>query len=111
VPVLDVPRWRERALWWPQRGALVAGKAVGTVAFDTLGAAPAGIHPMLRLVPPGPLKDFAPEHLLPGHGSPLHGHEASEGLHEAYARSRRDLPRLALRLPRLLIRRRGAPPA
>jgi hypothetical protein len=101
VRVVDVPRWRERALWWPARRALVVAEAVGTHAFDTLGAAPAGMHPLLRLLPPSALRAFSPEHLLPGHGPPLHGPAAAEGLRAAYARSRRDLPRLAGAVVRL----------
>ena len=101
VRVVDVPRWRERALWWPARRALVVAEAVGTHPFDTLGAAPAGVHPLLRLFPPGALRRFTPEHLLPGHGAPLHGPAAAEGLRAAYARSRRDLPRLARAVVRM----------
>ena len=82
------------ARWWPEPRALVVAEAVGTHEFDTLGAAPAGVHPLLRLFPPGALRRLDPEHLLPGHGPPLHGPAAAEGLRAAYARSRRDLPRL-----------------
>ena len=99
--VLEIPRWRERALWWPERRGLVVAEAIGTHEFDTLGAAPAGVHPLLRLFPPGALRGLDPEHLLPGHGPPLHGPAAAEALHAAYARSRRDLPRLVPALLRL----------
>jgi hypothetical protein len=99
LKVLDVPKWRERALWWPERRALVVAEAVGTGRFFAFGDAPAGVHLLLRLRPPGVLRDLEPEHLLAGHGPALHGPAAAEGLHAAYARSRRDLPRA---LPALL---------
>jgi hypothetical protein len=101
VPALRLPRWRESALWWPARRALVVAEVVGTSRHVTLGAAAAGIHPLLRLAPPGALRGFAPEHLLTGHGAPLHGPAAAEALDTAYRRSRRDIPRMALELPRL----------
>jgi hypothetical protein len=100
VHMLDLPKWRERALWWPHQRALVVAEAVGTGSFFTLGAAPAGIHLLLRLRPPGALRRFEPEHLLPGHGPPLHGPAAAGAVRTAYARSRRDL----VRVPRMLLR-------
>jgi hypothetical protein len=96
VKVVDVPRWREKALWWPDRKALVVAEAVGTGPMFGL---PAGIHIMLRLKPPGVLRDYDPEHLLCGHGSALHGEDAKPSLEHAYRRSRVDLPRTLLRLP------------
>jgi hypothetical protein len=99
--VVDVPRWRERALWWPERRGLVVAEAIGTNALATLGAAPAGVHLFLRPFPPGALRGLAPEHLLPGHGPALHGAAATEGLTAAYARSRRDLPRVVPALLRI----------
>ena len=100
--VLDVPGWRERALWWPEPRALVVAEAVGTGRVYTLGAAPAGMHFLLRPWPPAALRGFVPEHLLPGHGPPLHGPEAADGLRAAYARARRDLLRLPLAVPDVL---------
>jgi hypothetical protein len=95
VPVLGLPGWHEVALWWPERAVLVIAEAIGTTPWFTLRRAPAGVHPLLRLVPPGALRDFAPEHLLVGHGRGLHGPAATEALAGAYARARRDLPGLA----------------
>ena len=103
VTAVDVPGWRERALWWPQRRALAVAEVVGTSPHVTLaGSRAAGIHPMLRLWPPGALRPFQPEHLLLGHGAPLHGPDAADALHAAYARSRRDIPRMLLAAPALL---------
>ena len=96
--MLDVPRWRECALWWPERRALVVAEAIGTNKVFALGDGAAGMHPLLRGLPPGALRGFQPEHLLVGHGRGVHGPEAADALADAYDRSRRDLP--ALRGPR-----------
>jgi hypothetical protein len=95
VPVLALPGWHEIALWWPERAVLVIAEAIGTTPFFTLRRAPAGVHPLLRLRPPGSLRGHEPEHLLVGHGRGLHGPAATEALAGAYARARRDLPGLA----------------
>lgn len=89
--VRSVPGWRERALWWPEHSLLVVAEAVGTCAYFAVGR-PLGMHPMLRLLPPGALRAQAPERLLVGHGPPLHS-GAGEALAEAFSRSRRDAPR------------------
>ncbi|HEX4689159.1 MAG TPA: hypothetical protein VH276_00625 [Solirubrobacteraceae bacterium] len=103
VRLLHVPGWHEQALWWPERRALVVAEVVGSSSHYTLGGdRTAGIHPMVRLLPPGSLRRYQPEHLLLGHGDPLHGPEATTALHEAYARSRSDLPRMLLAAPALL---------
>jgi hypothetical protein len=103
VRVLHVPGWHEQALWWVDRRALVVAEIVGTSPHYTLGGGRAtGIHPLVRLAPPGVLRRYQPEHLLVGHGAPLHGPEATAGLHDAYARSRSDLPRMLTAAPSLL---------
>jgi hypothetical protein len=99
IEVLDVPRWQELALWWPERRVLVVAETIGTNSVYALGGAPAGIHPMLRAVPPRALRGYAPEHLLVGHGRGVHGPAAAAALETAYDRARKDLPKLALRLP------------
>jgi hypothetical protein len=101
IAVLDVPRWHERALWWPEWRALVVAEAVGTTPVHRLGGGGAGMHPLLRGLPPGRLRHYEPEHLLVGHGRGVHGPEAAAALEDAYDRSRKDLPKLALRLPRM----------
>jgi hypothetical protein len=102
VPVLKLPRWHEVALWWPARRTLVVAEVVGTAGIYVLGPGPAGIHPLVRGWPPGALRGYQPEHLLVGHGRGVHGPQAAIALEDAYARSRRDLPRLAARVPRLV---------
>ena len=99
VPVVRVPRWHELALWWPERRALVVTEAIGTNPVYALGSGPAGMHPFLRPFPPGALRHFEPEHLLVGHGRGVHGPEATAALRDAYDRARRDLPKLAVKLP------------
>jgi hypothetical protein len=99
VPVIDLPRWRERALWWPERRVLVVAELLGSNAGFALDGGPAGMHPLLRLAAPGALRGYEPEHLLVGHGRGVHGPAAAEALAHAYAGARRDLPRLLGRLP------------
>ena len=94
--VVDVPKWREKGLWWPARRALVIAEAVGTVPYFRAGARRAGVHPFLRLLPPRAPRRYAPDHLLVGHGAGVHGPEAAAALEEAYARARRDIPRVPL---------------
>lgn len=100
VPLVDGRFWREVALWWEAERTLVVPEAVGTNAFYTGGGAPAGVHLFLRLTPPRRrLSSFEPRHLLVGHGTGLHGDDATTALHTALDRSRRDLPRVVVRLP------------
>ena len=99
IEVLRIPRWHELALWWPERRVLVVAELIGTNRAFTLGGARAGMHPLLRLPAPDALRRYEPEHLLVGHGRGVHGPDAAEALAAAYARARKDIPRLALTLP------------
>lgn len=95
LDVVQVPRWREVALWWPQRKALVVAEAVGTGPYFAVGPGPAGIHPWLRMTPPrGSLGGLEPEFLLVGHGPPLTGPGTAAALRDALDRSRRDIARM-----------------
>jgi hypothetical protein len=102
VKVLDIPGWHEAALWWPGPRVLVVAEIVGTNAAYRVGDGVAGIHAALRLLPPRALRGYQPEHLLVGHGRGVHGADAALALEQAYADSRRDLPKLAIRLPGLV---------
>ncbi len=104
IPAVRIPRWRETALWWPERRALVVAEVVGTIEAFTVGTGPVGVHPMLRAWPPSSLRGMRPEHLLVGHGPGVHGAAATTGLERAFARSRRDLPRLGPTLVREALR-------
>lgn len=99
---LDLGPWKERALWWPERRALVVGESVGTAAHYAVGARPAGVHPLRRPLPPSQLRPFAGEHLLVGHGAPLHAPDAGPALLGALDRSRRDIPQLLIGMPGLI---------
>lgn len=91
IRVLQLPLWKERALWWADRQALVVAEVVGTNSLYTAGQGGTGMHIFLRPRPPRALRGRSPQHLLMGHGHSLHGPEATDGLTEAYARSRKDL--------------------
>jgi hypothetical protein len=95
--------WREVALWWPQRRALIVAEALGTAPAFAVGSGPVGVHPMLRLLPPHQLKAFSPEHLLVGHGPPVHGPGTATAIEDAIDHSWRDTPRLLLKLPSLIL--------
>lgn len=101
VPIISTIGWHEVALWWAQERALVVAEAVGTAPAFSLGRR-AGVHPMLRLLPPRErLSRFQPERLYVGHGEAIES-GADAALREALAQSRRDTPRLLLSIPRLL---------
>ncbi len=102
--VLDRRGWHERALWWEEHKLLYVPEAVGTVPFFTLGAGAVGVHALLRLTPPRSLARFAPAQLLVGHGEDVR-QDAAAALRRALDRSRHDIPRALVTLPRLL---RGA---
>src|SRR3954469_19346782 len=77
---LDKLVWRERALWWPERKGLVVPESVGSGQFYAVGPGPVGVHMVRRVLPPGDLRSYVPEHLLMGHGPPIHGPEATTAL-------------------------------
>jgi hypothetical protein len=97
IPLHFGPVWKEYALWVPEQRGLVVMESIGTGHLYRLGNGPAGVHPLRRLFPPNALRTYRPEHLLVGHGAPLHGGDAAAGLIDALGRARRDLPRMALR--------------
>jgi hypothetical protein len=100
--VVALPVWRERALWWPELRTLVVPESVGTHLVWAAGPPAAGVHPFRRLLPPRGLRDRRPEHLLVGHGPALHGDDAAVALQAAVARSVRDVPYLATKVPEIL---------
>ncbi len=97
--VVKVPRWHEVGLYWAEHRLLVVPETVGTGPMYRHGDVPAGIHLFLRLRPPGSLKRWAPEHLLMGHGPPLHGAHAGEAVRLAFKHALRDLPEAVVRFP------------
>jgi hypothetical protein len=100
------PGWREVALWWPEHEALVVPEAVGAAAYLRVGGKALGVHPLLRVRPPGALRGLAPKAILPGHGPALH-EGGADALEEALAASLRDAPRAALAAARTFVRGLG----
>jgi hypothetical protein len=99
IPVVRIPRWQETALWWPQRKALIVAEVLAANPMHTGGDQRVGMHLFLRPWPPSSLRGYVPEHLLLGHGRSVHGPGAADAVETAYARARRDLPRVLLGLP------------
>ncbi len=98
VPIMRRRRWQERALWWPGTRTLVTADALGTNRFFTGGRGAVGVHMLLRLKPPRQLGAFDAERLLVGHGEGVLT-DAAAAIRHALRRSRRDLPRVLVRLP------------
>jgi hypothetical protein len=101
IPVVRFPGWKETALWWPEYEALVVAEVVGSNEYFTAGRGAAGMHPMLRALPPRGLRSYSPRHLLMGHGAGVHGAAATPALRQAHQRARRDIPRVLAKLPTL----------
>lgn len=99
IAAVRVPRWQETALWWPARKALIVAEVLAANEMHTGGGQRVGMHLFLRPWPPQSLRGYEPEHLLLGHGRGVHGPEAAADLETAYARARRDLPRVLRGLP------------
>ncbi len=93
--VVDLPLWRERALWWPERRVLVFADALGTAGYFTHGDESLGLHPLLRLFPPRRLSRFDPDVVLLGHGEGVR--DAAQPFRAALAAPRRQVLRLLVR--------------
>lgn len=92
-PVLGNKRWRETAIWWPDTGTLVIAEIVGGSQYMALAkGSRVGVHPFVRGLTKVKVGDHLPvQHLLMGHGAPVHDGAAVQ-LAEAYGRRVRDLP-------------------
>jgi len=99
IAAVRVPGWKETALWWPAREALVVAEVLAANPMHTGGEQRVGMHLFLRPWPPKSLRGYRPEHLLLGHGHGVHGPEAASAVETAYSRARRDLPRVLRGLP------------
>ena len=89
---VNLPLWREAALWWPDRRTLVVADALGTASYFLAPGERLGVHPLLRMIPPRSLGRLEPEHVLCGHGAGVHGADAGDLLREAIHSSRRRIP-------------------
>jgi hypothetical protein len=97
VTVLNVPGWREVALWSPTERVLVCTESLGTAPYFRAPDEALAVHPFLRLYQPRALRDMArgltPRHVLVGHGEGIHGEGAAAALREAVQQGRRKAPR------------------
>jgi hypothetical protein len=101
VSVVARPWWKEIALWWPAQQTLIVAEAIGTGPLFGLGRR-AGVHPMLRALPPrSALGRFAPERLLVGHGPAVEA-DAAPALDQALSSARSDIPKLLVKLPSVI---------
>jgi hypothetical protein len=92
IPIELARRWREVALWWPERRVLVAADALGTAAYFRAPGEPIAVHPLLRFVPPRrQLGGLHPDVILCGHGTGVL-HDADPALHNALSSARRRIP-------------------
>lgn len=97
IRVLDLPGWREVALWWPGERVLLCTESLGTASYFRAPGEPLGVHPFLRLHRPRALRSLAreltPAHILVGHGPGIHGEAAAPALRRAVDEALRSAPR------------------
>lgn len=106
--VIDRRIWREVGLWWPEQKVLVVVEAIMTTPALEVADTGIGVHPGLRLTPPGALRPYTEvHHFLPGHGTPLHAPDLGERIQTALDKSRSDIPRTIARIPKLIKGARG----
>lgn len=104
IAVVSRRRWREIALWWPERRVLVCADALGSARYFRAPGERLAVHPLLRLTPPPRLSSLHPERVLVGHGEGVQGVGA---LRTALRRSRLLAPLVPLGLGAALIARRS----
>jgi hypothetical protein len=103
LPVKMSRRWREVALWWPERATLVCADVLGTAEYYCAGNERLAVHPLLRLRPPR--FGVRPQAILCGHGPGLQA-DADAALREALRTSRRRAPKQLVSAVRAWRRRR-----
>lgn len=92
---LDLPVWKEAVLYRPDDGSLLVPESFGTVDIFCAPGERLGVHPMLRLTPPGDLGGLAVERVLVGHGSGITD-GAQQAIRDAIGSSRSRAPSLYL---------------
>ena len=104
---LDLGRWKERALWWPEPHGPIVSKSIGTATHYAVGAGPAGVDVCVGRCRRRRLKPFLPEHLLVGDGAMVHGSNSAAALLDVLNRSCRDLPPLFWKGPAMIRSMKG----
>jgi len=94
VRTVDWPIWKEAALYDGE--TLVVGDLIGTVDYFLGDRERVGVHPMLRVSPPGALRQFTPERILTGHGEGVMTN-ATRALEDAVDGARRRAPKVWLK--------------
>lgn len=105
IKVLDVPGWKELALWWPEKRVLVIADAVGSADYLLAPGERAAVSPLLRALPPRRLAKVDPEHVLFGHGAGIHGEEARAAIRDAISGARGRAPAWVAAAVKGLLRR------
>jgi hypothetical protein len=90
-----IPRWRERALWWPEEATLIVADCLGSADYYLAGDDRLAVHPLMRHLPPRDLRAVEPTTICVGHG-PAITEDATAALTAALHTSRRRLPQYAL---------------
>ena len=96
VPVVRLPRWKEVALWFADERTLVCADVLTNAVGYKAASERIGVHPFLRLKPPGVLRDYDVRHLLLGHGEGLHGDDVPDAIDEALNHPWTRTPNLAV---------------
>jgi hypothetical protein len=105
VRVLRWPGWKECALWFPAERTLVCADVLANAPGYSAPSEDVGVHPFLRLRPPGVVRRFDPLHLLLGHGPGLHGEDTAERIDRAMRHPWTRTPELAVRRAGILFGR------
>jgi hypothetical protein len=86
-------KWKEVALWWPERRVLVCADVLGTARYFVAPGERLAVHPLLRPMPPRRrLGNVQPEVVLCGHGEGILS-SATPLFQEALSTARRRIPR------------------
>lgn len=99
---LNLPIWKEAALYRPDDGSLLVPESLGTIDYFCAPSERLGVHPMLRLTPPNDLGGLAVEHVMVGHGPGI-THDAQQAIRDAISGSRSRAPSLYLSVLRTIV--------
>jgi len=105
IPVVRLPRCKEVALWFADERTLVCADVLTNAVGYKAASERIGVHPFLRLKPPGVLREYDARHLLLGHGEGLHGDDVPEAIAEALSHPWTRMPDLAVQQVRNVLGR------